>query len=467
MSGACTVTPGYTFSTTGQGELITNPKLNLLAQPAVGVSPGSITDTEVSAISGTKITAGTTPIGALDAGAQAKFGFKNYCYNPGFWRWAIGTTFTSGTTNADGWVHSVPAISYTISRQTITNGENDTLLRQSRYFWRFVNTTTSATGSKFYSNFIRNPRLFSGQTVTISAVMRYSSGTLPATSFFIEQYFGSGGSPSSTVTTVAANPVSLSSSWALVSATIAVPSVSGKTFGSSSEGQIRWGWKTADTSTTFTLDVANVQVETGNAATTFEDLDAQRTAVAPYVMTSTASGDAALPKPTLVGAGLAIASSISDQFYWKPNVAQTVVTATATTTSGSFADISGLSTSLTTTYGNSKVLVRAVLNIGLGSGTTPTVGLRLARDGSAIGVGDAGTGQLQCSTFISNVTAAQTGCVVVDFLDTPGSINTFAYTVQWEVTGSGTAYLNRSYTDTNNGAFPRTISSLTCMEIPV
>ena len=93
MSGACTVTPGYTFSTTGTGELITNPKLNLLGQPTVTIQPGAVTTTEISSVSGASITAGTVPLSALTSAAQSRVsgGIKNFIPNPQFneWTWNL------------------------------------------------------------------------------------------------------------------------------------------------------------------------------------------------------------------------------------------------------------------------------------------------------------------------------------------------------------------------------------------
>lgn len=311
MSGTCTVTPGYTFSTTGQGELVTNPKLNLMSQPSVSVAAGAITDTEVNAsgISGTKIQTGTLPTSALDAATQAKFGYKNYCFNPAFWMWTGGTTFTSGTANADGWNHTMPGISYTISRQAVSAGENDTLLRQSRYFFRCATTTTSSTASKFYNNYIKNPRLFSGQTVTISAAVKVSSGTLPTLSFFVEQYFGTGGSPSSSVLTSGSLNAQPNSQWQQLYATINVPSISGKTLGSTTQGEIRFGFQTANSSTAYQLDITNFQVEYGNVATTFEDIAANEATDDNASATIRVKEAGDLPRFATIGNGLAISST--------------------------------------------------------------------------------------------------------------------------------------------------------------
>jgi hypothetical protein len=84
---------------------------------------------------------------------------------------------------------------------------------------------------------IEDVRTFAGQTATISFWAKAASGT-PKVSISLIQAFGSGGS---TNVATAATGVTLTTSFARYSVTIAVPSVSGKTIGTSSFLQVRFG----------------------------------------------------------------------------------------------------------------------------------------------------------------------------------------------------------------------------------
>jgi hypothetical protein len=80
-----------------------------------------------------------------------------------------------------------------------------------------------------YAQAVESVRTFAGDTTTYSFWAKASSGT-PKIAFNVSQYFGTGGSPSATVTTNAGT-VTLSTSWARYSVTVAIPSISGKTIG--------------------------------------------------------------------------------------------------------------------------------------------------------------------------------------------------------------------------------------------
>lgn len=269
-------TPGYTFSTSIPGELITPAKLNLLGSPTVSIPAGSITDTEISSVSGTKITAGTIPSAALDTNTQAKLsGLKNYSPNPDFGYWPLGTSITSGTKFAFNWNQSLPAITYSLSRTAATAGESDTVLGEAAFYLQFITSTTNASSGTLYVT-VPNARLFSAKTINISFGAKLLTGTLPAISVFGTQYFGTGGSPSSNVVTSAA-VTTPTNSWAIATASLSIPSVSGKTFGTSGDDAMYFGISFANFSSTFTLNIANFQVEQGNSNTAFENSLARKT----------------------------------------------------------------------------------------------------------------------------------------------------------------------------------------------
>lgn len=278
MSGACTVTPGYTFSTTGTGELITNPKLNLLGQPTVTIQPGAVTTTEISSVSGASITAGTVPLSALTSAAQSRVsgGIKNFIPNPQFNEWPNGTSIAMQSggnyVSAGLWsYYNAGTITGTVSQNTVTPGQNDTILRDARYWYQFATTSTGSTQINLLQIWIPNARLFSGQSVTISFVAQVNSGTLPTVTVGFGQNFGTGGSPSSAIYTTASLNAQPTGTAAQVYATIAVPSVSGKTFGTNGDDGLELYIEVAQATSTFTVSITNVQLELGTIATTFEN----------------------------------------------------------------------------------------------------------------------------------------------------------------------------------------------------
>ena len=96
-------------------------------------------------------------------------------------------------------------------------------------YLRTVTTSQSISGYCLALQKIEDVRNFAGQTVTFSFLAKAASGT-PKVALFMRQNFGSGGSPSSSVD-VLGGTVTLSTSWARYSVTVAMPSISGKTIG--------------------------------------------------------------------------------------------------------------------------------------------------------------------------------------------------------------------------------------------
>jgi hypothetical protein len=110
---------------------------------------------------------------------------------------------------------------------------------------------------------IEDVNTFAGQTVTFSFYAKVNSGTKALTPRMV-QVFGSGGS-GTVVTELTAQ--TLTTTWQRFTVTTTVPSISGKTIGTSSYLRVDL---IADTSETFTYSFANWQVEAGSVATAFQ-----------------------------------------------------------------------------------------------------------------------------------------------------------------------------------------------------
>ena len=193
---------------------------------------------------------------------------KNKIINGDFSVWQRGTSVTgSGTEtySADRflWVGDGSGGTRTFSRQTM--GYGDIANYEYPYFFRFNQSVAGSGASYNYlCQRIENANTFAGQTVTFSFWAKASaSTTLPA--IYARQRFGSGGS-SETSTTVASS-IALTTSWQRFTYTFTVPSIAGKTVGTSS-------YLTMDVyhpiNTTFTIDTFGWQLEAGSNATAFQ-----------------------------------------------------------------------------------------------------------------------------------------------------------------------------------------------------
>jgi hypothetical protein len=142
-------------------------------------------------------------------------------------------------------------------------------------------------------------------------------------------------------------------------------------------------------------------------------------------------------------------------------VGSTTKTDTFSTTSTSFADITGFSVTLTPTSSSSKFLVQVVANVA--NSGADAVMIQLVRGSTAICIGDAAGSRIRASA--SNMfTSSSMSSTCVNFLDSPATASAVTYKLQMRI-NSGTGYLNRSGADTDNAAHPRTASTITVMEI--
>lgn len=145
-------------------------------------------------------------------------------------------------------------------------------------------------------------------------------------------------------------------------------------------------------------------------------------------------------------------------------VVSTSKTDTFTSTSTTFADITGLSVSITPTAATSKVLVIAQVSGSMDTGVA-SLFFRMMRDSTAINIGDA-AGSRQRATFgFSNTIASEVVVGAASFLDSPATTSATTYKLQGVNSTTGTFYINRSKTDVDTVNYPRPASSITVMEI--
>ena len=191
--------------------------------------------------------------------------------------------YTTGTTNGD----------YACDRNRMFNGDGTVTATlnaftlgsapvpgyEAKNFISIQSTgQTLTTANSRLAQDIESVRTFAGQTVTVSFWAKAASGT-PKVAVELGQEFGTGGSPSSAVNTYAGQ-VTLSTSWARYSVTVAVPSISGKTLGTNGNDFLRCAlWASAGSAfnsrtgslgiQTNTINFWGLQVEAGSVATPF------------------------------------------------------------------------------------------------------------------------------------------------------------------------------------------------------
>jgi hypothetical protein len=168
----------------------------------------------------------------------------------------------------------------TVSIETFTLGTAPVAGYEAKYFARMTNSgAADADTQSIIIQRIEDVRTFAGQTATVSFWAKADSAGVKV-AVEIDQNFGTGGSPSSRVIT-AAGQVTLSTSWARYSVTVAVPSISGKTLGTNNNNFVALGlWTSAGSdynARTGSLGIQNnifdfwgVQVEAGSIATPFQ-----------------------------------------------------------------------------------------------------------------------------------------------------------------------------------------------------
>lgn len=203
---------------------------------------------------------------------------KNKIINGDFGIWQRGTSFSPASAVtvflADRYSCYVEGsgTTRTISQQTFTPGTAPVAGYEGRFFLRYAQTVgpSAGIGNNLLLTKMEDVRTFAGQTVTFSFWAKAAATTVLEAVRFV-QNFGSGGSPSSSVTTTLATSISIGTSWDRYTYTATVPSISGKTIGTNNDSflEARIGFPLGS-GATFTVDTWGWQVEASNTATAFQ-----------------------------------------------------------------------------------------------------------------------------------------------------------------------------------------------------
>lgn len=157
-----------------------------------------------------------------------------------------------------------------------------------------------------------------------------------------------------------------------------------------------------------------------------------------------------------------------------------VVSATKTDTftlsSATFTDITGLSVTtaaLSSTSSRVKITV-SLGRVAINSAVAASVGFRLMRDSTAIGIGDAAGNRTRSTFFVvAQPIAANNnyspGGYSFTFVDSPSTVSATTYKLQMATESGATGYINRSYLNSDASAVydTRTASTITVEEISI
>ena len=196
---------------------------------------------------------------------------RNLIINPLFDIWQRGTspaTTTSGSYTADRWRldWDGTAGSRAVSATTPTLGSS--IGGMQPYRAANINVSTLATGQSFmrFAQRIEGVRSLAGETATLSL---YVSSTVAPKTVTIRavQNFGTGGSPSSAVTT-AIGTATTTTSYVRKTFTFTVPALTSKTIGTNGDDYLEIHFDLGTQTGTFNL--WGVQLEQNNTATALE-----------------------------------------------------------------------------------------------------------------------------------------------------------------------------------------------------
>lgn len=237
----------------------------------------SITSNSTSAVqfynsAGTQ-TLGAVNVDSINGGAIS--GIRNRIINGNFDIWQRSTSQTIGNTantqyfTADRWFNFFDGSggTRTVSRQTFALGQTD-VPNNPKYFYR-LDQTVAGTGATYnlITQRIESVLTLAGQQATVSFWAKASTSI--AITVNLSQGFGTGGTPSANNSFYTSTSCNLTTSWQKFSFTTTITSISGKTLGTNNDDNLTVQFL-CPLNSTFTLDIAQVQLEDGPVATEFE-----------------------------------------------------------------------------------------------------------------------------------------------------------------------------------------------------
>jgi hypothetical protein len=161
------------------------------------------------------------------------------------------------------------------------------------------------------------------------------------------------------------------------------------------------------------------------------------------------------------------------QYYdgaaWQPvaagvfQVKSTTKTDTFSMSSLTFADVTGLSVTITPTSATNKVLV--MVDMMTGNNTNAQLFARLLRDSTDIVLGDTAGSRTRVTSGIYESNGNTPKAVSFSFLDSPATTSATTYKVQIASSDTTAVTVNRTEGDADTAARPRGVSTITVFEV--
>ncbi len=195
-----------------------------------------------------------------------------------------GAFTVNGVYTADGWLKENTGGTHSVTRSASGLGASSGINGAPFGLQSVVAAQSAVSDYAMFRSRIESVRTLAGKSVTLSFVAFATSGT-PSISVEVEQSFGTGGSPSATVS----SPVSavvLSTTATRYAVSFTVPSITGKVLGTSGTDLLTMiFWLSAGSSfnarassigiQNTTIEISDVQLELGPDASPFERLPQQ------------------------------------------------------------------------------------------------------------------------------------------------------------------------------------------------
>jgi hypothetical protein len=127
--------------------------------------------------------------------------------------------------------------------------------------------------------------------------------------------------------------------------------------------------------------------------------------------------------------------------------------------------VTGLSASITPSSASNKILISGhVMGSSENISAPRRFYVKIQRDASDIAVGDAAGSRLQVHNSSYSDDGANNATVPINFLDSPSSTSSLSYTIQVRDDTDGVR-VNAAPADSDSDTYPRSVSTITLMEI--
>jgi hypothetical protein len=268
-SGDVTITNSMATAIDAKGDLIAGTGADAFSRLAVGANGETI-------VADSSTSTGLRYTGLFGANKNKIINGDFYINQRGF------TSSTANGFNFDRWQAFLADGTSTISNEAFTPGTAPVAGYEGKSYLRMASTGQSAvTARTSVFQYMEDCRTFAGQTVTVSFWAKASTGT-PNVSIEFFRNYGTGGSPSASES-VGASKLAITSSWVRYTTTLSIPSLTGKTLGTTDSGHLDLGlWTSAGTNfnartsslgiQSVTIDWWGLQVEAGSVATPFQTM---------------------------------------------------------------------------------------------------------------------------------------------------------------------------------------------------